>query len=65
MSKRAIAGAPPPEQTVNEPDVLAKRLGDDGVFPNSGLPLLVYRGAVRLPEHDPAAAFEQLFAANG
>ena len=65
MSKRAIAGAPPPEQTVNEPDVLAKRLRDDGVFPNSGLPLLVYRGAVRLPEHDPAAAFEQLFAANG
>jgi hypothetical protein len=55
MNKRAIAGTPAPEQTVNEPDVLAKHLRDDGVFPNSGLPLLVYRGAVRLPEHDPAA----------
>ena len=63
--KRAIAAASPPEQTVNGPDVLAKHLRDDGVFPNSRLPLLVYRGAVRLPEHDPAATFEQLFAANG
>lgn len=45
--------------------MLAKHLRDDGVFPNSGLPLLVYRGAVRLPEHDPAATFERLFAANG
>ena len=36
------------------------RFTDDGRFPNSALPLLVYRGAV---EPDPAV-MEQLFAAN-
>src|SRR6266404_5118604 len=50
---------------VDEPDVLAQELKDDGVFPNSKLQLLLYRGAVVLPEQDPAAVFEQLFAANG
>lgn len=37
------------------------RFADDGCFPNSVLPLLVYRGAVA---SDPAA-MEQTFAANG
>jgi uncharacterized protein YjlB len=35
---------------------------DDGVFPNSRLPVLIYRGVLAKPE---AAAFEQMFEANG
>ena len=47
------------------PEVILQRLTDDGVFPNNAnLPLTVYREAVALPEHDPAAAFEALFAAH-
>lgn len=65
MSKRAFANEPKPEQLVNKPDVLAQHLKDDGAFPNSGLPLLLYRKAVRVPEHNPAAALEELFAADG
>ncbi len=37
---------------------------DDGVVPNSVFPLIVYQGALSLPENDPARAFEQIFAAN-
>ncbi len=63
MQKRVI------EHTVTQPatgelDLVVERLEDDGVFPNSRLPLLIYRGAVSLPEHDSASLFEQLFAAN-
>jgi uncharacterized protein YjlB len=35
---------------------------DDGVFPNSRLPVLIYRGVLATPD---AAAFEQMFEANG
>lgn len=38
---------------------------DDGTFPNSRLPALIYPGAVALPGRDPAAAFEELFERNG
>ncbi len=40
---------------------------DDGVIPNNPhLPLIVYRGPVRLKgDFDPAALFEDVFAANG
>jgi uncharacterized protein YjlB len=37
---------------------------DDGKFPNSKLPLLVYRQAVQGDGADPAAAFEHCFAIN-
>ena len=37
---------------------------DDGVVPNSRLPLVVYRGAIP-PGRDPASACERMFAANG
>ncbi|WP_419693325.1 cupin domain-containing protein [Mesorhizobium muleiense] len=42
-------------------------LKDDGLVPNHPFwPLVVYRGAVRLPEEfDPAAVLEELFEANG
>jgi uncharacterized protein YjlB len=48
-----------------EPEVATFTLTDDGVFPNNAkLPLTVYRGVVVLPERDPAAAFEALFASH-
>jgi uncharacterized protein YjlB len=47
------------------PEIILKMLTDDGVFPNNAnLPLTVYREAVALPKHDPAAVFEALFAAH-
>ena len=46
--------------------MLVRLLPDDGTYPNNArLPLLIYRAAVRLPQGDPAAIFEDLFAANG
>jgi uncharacterized protein YjlB len=45
---------------------LARRFDDDGKTPNSRLPLLAYRRALRLdPAFDPAAICEDAFAANG
>jgi uncharacterized protein YjlB len=45
-------------------EVLAEKFADDGVFPNSALPVLIYRAA--LAEADASAeAFEKLFEANG
>jgi uncharacterized protein YjlB len=43
------------------------RFKDDGIIPNHPRwPLVIYRGAVRLPEQlDPAAVFEDLFESNG
>ncbi len=40
-------------------------LDDDGTFPNSRLPLLVYLAVLNPNDADPAAAFEQHFQANG
>jgi uncharacterized protein YjlB len=38
---------------------------DDGYIPNSKLPLLVYKQAVRFTGGDPAALLEAIFEANG
>jgi uncharacterized protein YjlB len=45
----------------------ALRFKDDGIVPNHpAFPLIVYRGAVGLPDDlDPAAVFEDLFKKNG
>jgi uncharacterized protein YjlB len=40
------------------------RFQDDGTFPNSVLPLLVYRRALTADEQDLAPAFEERFAEN-
>ena len=46
--------------------IRAHRFDDDGAIPNNPqLPLLVYPGAVAVSGADPAAAFEEIFAANG
>lgn len=38
---------------------------DDGTFPNSRFPVLVYLKVIALHDRDPAAAFEALFDRNG
>ncbi len=53
------------QQLVSEPQVLVWKLEDDGAFPNSRLPLVLYRRALLVPERDLAATFEHLFAVNG
>jgi uncharacterized protein YjlB len=52
---------------VREVEPTAHRFADDGAIPNNPtLPFLVYPGAVELAgAADPAAIFEELFAANG
>jgi uncharacterized protein YjlB len=53
-----------PNPTAQEPEVLL--LGPNGWMPNNPrLPVLLYRAAVPRAGSDPAAAFEELFAANG
>ncbi len=48
-----------------EAEVAMHTLVDDGVFPNNAkLPLMVYREAVALSWHDPAAEFEAIFEAH-
>jgi uncharacterized protein YjlB len=44
--------------------LVLKRFADDGIFPNSRLPLLFYREAVAQKDASPEA-MEALFAANG
>ena len=39
--------------------------GDDGMVPNSALPLLVYKRALELDDVNPEATIEALFGANG
>jgi uncharacterized protein YjlB len=50
----------PQKHAPAQPETLS--FGDDGVFPNSRLPVLIYRAVLATPE---AAAFEALFEANG
>ena len=49
---------------VNQFKVEAIQIQPNGNIPNSKLPLLVYRRAVRLQSDDPASIFEALFKAN-
>ncbi len=46
------------------PKVVAHLLKDDGVFPNSILPLLVYKKAFNLPSGHHPQVIEKVFAAN-
>ena len=50
---------------INQFEVEAIQIHPSGNIPNSELPLLVYRRAVRLQSDDPASVFEDLFKANG
>jgi uncharacterized protein YjlB len=46
-------------------DVAGWQFDDDGLIPNSLLPLVVMRRAVKPDRDDPPSAFERVFAANG
>jgi uncharacterized protein YjlB len=56
-----------PRELVHQKKPSLARFKDDGLIPNHlGWPLMVYRGAVRLPRAlDPAAVLEDLFDLNG
>jgi uncharacterized protein YjlB len=52
-------------ETNSSPPIKTILLKDDGRIPNNPhLPLLLYRGALQLPDRDPAALCERIFAAN-
>jgi uncharacterized protein YjlB len=71
VAEKATGWGRPPED--NLPRLIGARkprtfrFKDDGVIPNHPRwPLVLYRGALRLPEsYDPAAVFEVLFESNG
>lgn len=44
--------------------VIAHRIKENGNFPNSRLPLLIYQGALSLPTNDPASAVEAVIHTN-
>src|SRR5437764_15149088 len=50
------------QQDFIQPEQL--NFNDDGIFPNSRLPLLVYRHAITTDAKDPSSIFEQRFAGN-
>jgi uncharacterized protein YjlB len=53
------------KDVIQTPQVTAHLLKDDGVIPNNDkLPLLVYQAALKLPDDDPGAICEAIFAAN-
>src|SRR3954471_10572520 len=55
--------APEPGKAVHgRADPETHFFADDGVFPNSRLPVLIYRGVLETPD---AAVFERMFEANG
>jgi uncharacterized protein YjlB len=54
------------EFSINKkPKTIKKLLEDDGTFPNSNLPVLIYKGALKLPEERPAKIIEELFKKRG
>jgi uncharacterized protein YjlB len=54
------------QAAVRSGQVIHQRLKGDGSFPNNErLPLLVYQGALALPQSNPAAIVEDLFESNG
>ena len=53
------------KEVIRPPQVVHHRLEDDGTYPNNRtLPLLVYQGALKLPDRNPADFLEDLFGAN-
>lgn len=53
------------KDVIRTPGVTCYTLEDDGIYPNNAaLSLLVYQGALNLPDQNPAATIEGLFAAN-
>lgn len=50
------------EFSINKnPEIIKKVLKDDGTFPNSQLPVLIYKNALTLPEEHAAIIIEDIF----
>jgi uncharacterized protein YjlB len=69
LAEKAAGGRPAdvPRALVRERKPQTYLFRDDGVIPNHPRwPLIIYQGAVRLPQQiDPAAVFEELFGSHG
>ena len=53
------------EFSINKkPQIIKKVLEDDGTFPNSELPVLIYKNALILPDEHPAKIIEDIFKRN-
>lgn len=53
------------EFSINKkPQIIKKVFKDDGTFPNSILPALIYKGALILPEEHPEKIIEEIFKKN-
>lgn len=54
------------DEILQTPNTVVCMFRDDGAFPNNEkLPLVLYRGAIKLSEHDPASTVEEIFHAHG
>jgi uncharacterized protein YjlB len=53
------------QQYINpEPQILKHILKEDGNFPNSGLFLLIYKDAIKLPGEEASTIFKKIFESN-
>ena len=53
------------EFSINKkPEIIKKILKDDGTFPNSPLPVLIYKNAINLPPEHAAKIIEDIFKKN-
>lgn len=46
------------------PEIIKKVFQDDGTFPNSHLPVVIYKNAINLPQEHAAKVIEDIFAKN-
>jgi uncharacterized protein YjlB len=56
---------PEADDALHEPELLVRTLADDGTYPNSDLPVLVYRQVLRPSGRAPAQTLERIFRSNG
>ncbi|HUS02427.1 MAG TPA: hypothetical protein VMY77_11905 [Chitinophagaceae bacterium] len=53
------------EFSINKkPQIIKKVFKDDGTYPNSNLPALIYKAALKLPEKHPEKIIEDIFKKN-
>jgi len=65
VSSRTFAREKQAAESIELPVIVAHQLRDDGAIPNNPeLPLLIYKGALKLPEQRAAEAIENLLERN-
>ncbi|TZF86384.1 hypothetical protein FW774_04885 (plasmid) [Pedobacter sp. BS3] len=52
-------------EIIQQPYLVSHTFADDGIFPNSDLPLLVYKGALRLHPEENDETVKAIFNSNG